>query len=57
MEGATKPNDVAEAEEASNEPVFGTLVNASGHRQELDRNFGLLSKCGLAVTSGNAWLE
>lgn len=31
-------------------------INASGHRQELDRNFGLLSICGLAVTSGNTWL-
>jgi choline transport protein len=32
------------------------LVNASGHRQELQRNFSLLSICALAVTTGNTWI-
>ena len=31
-------------------------VNASGHQQELERNFGLLSTCGLALTTGNTWI-
>lgn len=30
-------------------------INASGHIQELDRNFNLLSISGLAVNSGNTW--
>lgn len=34
----------------------GSEINASGHRQELSRNFGLLSICGLAVTTGNTWV-
>jgi len=31
-------------------------INASGHTQQLSRNFGLLSTCGLALTAGNTWL-
>lgn len=31
-------------------------INASGHKQELDRNFSFLAICGLAVTSGNVWV-
>ncbi|KAL1963655.1 hypothetical protein VTN77DRAFT_7976 [Rasamsonia byssochlamydoides] len=34
----------------------GELVNASGHRQELERNFSLLSICAIAVTTGNTWI-
>jgi hypothetical protein len=34
----------------------GELINASGHRQELDRNFSLLSICAVAVTTGNTWI-
>ncbi|KAL8843734.1 MAG: hypothetical protein Q9176_001942 [Flavoplaca citrina] len=30
-------------------------LNVSGHKQELQRNFGLLSLCGLGITSGNVW--
>lgn len=32
-----------------------TGVNASGHVQELDRHFGLLSIIGTGVTVGAAW--
>ncbi|KAF4555697.1 Amino acid permease-like protein 15 [Elsinoe fawcettii] len=32
------------------------IINASGHKQELERNFGLLSIVGLVLTSGNTWL-
>ena len=42
--------------EYSEDPIIETPINASGHLQELDRNFSLLSLCGLAVTTGNTWL-
>jgi hypothetical protein len=32
------------------------VVNASGHKQELQRNFSLLSICAIAVTTGNTWI-
>ena len=38
------------------EQSVDALINASGHRQEVDRNFNLLSICGLAITSGNTWV-
>lgn len=31
-------------------------INASGHRQELQRNFNLLALCGVAITTGNSWV-
>lgn len=34
----------------------GLALNVSGHRQELQRNFGLWSLCGLGFTSGNVWV-
>jgi len=37
-------------------PVDGELINASGHRQELERNFSLISICAVAVTTGNTWI-
>ena len=42
--------------EYSEDPTIEAPINASGHLQELDRNFSLLSLCGLAVTTGNTWL-
>ena len=39
------PHDIAAAE----------LVNASGHIQEVDRNFGLVSLTGYGLVSGNVW--
>lgn len=30
-------------------------VNISGHRQELQRNFGLWSICGVGLVTGNVW--
>lgn len=42
------------------ETTTGTItelpINASGHKQELDRNFSFLAICGLAITSGNVWV-
>ncbi len=34
----------------------GEIVNASGHRDQLKRHFGLWSICGLALTIDNAWV-
>lgn len=43
-------------ESATEERSSGELVNPSGHRQELERNFSLLSICAVAVTTGNTWI-
>lgn len=34
----------------------GEVVNAAGHRDQLKRQYGLLSICGLALTIDNAWV-
>ena len=34
----------------------GEIINASGHRDQLKRHYGLLSICGLALTIDNAWV-
>ncbi|PGH29858.1 hypothetical protein GX50_07377 [[Emmonsia] crescens] len=31
------------------------VVNASGHKQELERNFSLISICAIGITTGNSW--
>ena len=31
------------------------ILNVGGHKQELDRNFSLLSVTALGVVNGNAW--
>jgi choline transport protein len=33
----------------------GELINASGHIQELDRNFNLLTLAGVGLVVGNVW--
>ena len=35
--------------------AHGELVNASGHIQEVDRNFNLLSLAGVGIVVGNVW--
>jgi len=32
------------------------ILNASGHRDQLDRQYGILSICGMALTVDNAWV-
>lgn len=32
------------------------LINASGHPDQLERNYGILSICGMALTVDNAWV-
>lgn len=36
--------------------AVGEINAITGHRQELDRHFNLVSICGLALTTGNTWL-
>lgn len=39
--------------------VVGTadnVVNASGHPDQLERQYGILSICGMALTVDNAWV-
>ncbi|KAJ5126630.1 hypothetical protein N7448_007409 [Penicillium atrosanguineum] len=43
-------------EEVASEEYHGELVNASGHKQEVERNFSLISICAVAVTTGNTWI-
>ena len=33
-----------------------SLINASGHRDQLDRQYGILSICGMSLTVDNAWV-
>lgn len=35
--------------------AIGTVVNASGHVQELDRNFNFISICSVGIVTGNTW--
>lgn len=36
--------------------IEGEIVNASGHRDQLQRGYGFLSVCGLALSVDNAWV-
>lgn len=38
------------------ETLEGQAVNASGHEDELQRQYGIWSLCGLALTIDNAWV-
>ena len=52
----TKSKTVNESSVAGEELVEDQLINASGHRQELQRNFNLLNICAVAITTGNTWV-
>ena len=41
--------------ESSHEIAHDELINASGHIQEVDRNFGLVSLTGYGLLNGNVW--
>ncbi|KAJ1324039.1 choline transport protein [Microdochium nivale] len=59
MSSQVKPNNEAAADtEPAHEVHHGSttlVINASGHVEELDRRFGLLSVAGLGLTVGNVW--
>jgi choline transport protein len=40
---------------SQNDVAQGELINASGHVQEVDRNFGLFSLTGYGLVNGNVW--
>jgi hypothetical protein len=42
--------------EAANAVGADEIINASGHKQELKRQFGLLSICAVGITTGNVWV-
>lgn len=41
--------------EADDTVDVGEVLNASGHKQELERNFSLLSISAIGITTGNVW--
>jgi hypothetical protein len=41
--------------EADDNVGVGIVLNASGHKQELQRHFSLLSICSIGITTGNVW--
>jgi choline transport protein len=48
-----------EGPEYQDDSAIGTvheIINASGHRDQLDRQYGILSICGMALTVDNAWV-
>lgn len=48
MNGADKPTSLVSR--------TGEVFNASGHQDQLRRQYSLLSICGLALTIDNAWV-
>jgi choline transport protein len=47
--GDSLPEDIAPGSDLE-------IVNASGHPDQLDRQYGILSICGMALTVDNAWV-
>jgi hypothetical protein len=41
--------------EADDTIDVGEVLNVSGHKQELERQFSLLSICSIGITTGNVW--
>ena len=48
-------SDSASSDQAAVSIERGELVNASGHVQQLDRNFNLLTLAGVGLVVGNVW--
>jgi hypothetical protein len=57
MEKVTEQKHTTDSVGVENQgPDSDGLINASGHRQELDRNFHFIHIAGLGITSGNTWI-
>jgi choline transport protein len=57
MEKGIEAGQAIDSSEGENKlPTSEALINASGHRQELERNFHLINIAGLGITSGNTWI-
>jgi hypothetical protein len=55
LQNTEKHPDAKLASEEVQSGEISDLVNTSGHKQELDRNFGLWSICSISVCTDNAW--
>ncbi|KAF2868860.1 amino acid/polyamine transporter I [Massariosphaeria phaeospora] len=53
----SKSKDTARVPQYEADESVGSseLLNASGHKQELERQFSLLSICSIGITTGNVW--
>jgi choline transport protein len=47
--GGSMPDDIVVGSDIE-------ITNASGHRDQLNRQYGILSICGMALTVDNAWV-
>ena len=56
MEKEIEGGRTVDSPEGDSNVTQEALINASGHHQELDRNFHLINIAGLGVTSGNTWM-
>jgi choline transport protein len=54
-EGEMKAHSDQEKGKASEHDADLKEINETGHVQELDRNFSLLSICSVGITVGNTW--
>jgi hypothetical protein len=54
--GEKQPNDDFGPGEEVAITLDGHIVNASGHPDQLQRGYGFLSICGLALSVDNAWV-
>lgn len=52
---STDKKDVSLGEQGFDVAV-GQVVNASGHKDQLKRQYGLVAICALALTVDNAWI-
>jgi choline transport protein len=59
MSSSTIEKDILSAERLQHEPppniATGEVLNASGHVQQLHRQFSLLSVCSVGICTGNTW--
>jgi amino acid permease len=52
----SEKNDIDAEARVSSQTHSDVALNASGHRDQLQRQYGLLSICGLALNIDNAWV-
>ncbi|OJJ03403.1 hypothetical protein ASPVEDRAFT_134398 [Aspergillus versicolor CBS 583.65] len=50
-----KDVELAQLPQDVQEDIKGEVLTASGHVQELDRNFSLINMCAVAIVIGNCW--
>lgn len=55
MEKKVKDQPAAPIYSVEDGVEVGQVINASGHVQELERNFSLLSVCSVGICTGNTW--